>query len=63
MGTLRNYLQKQTSCLKQINEKEGRVMIKRLFDIAVSGSGLILSAPITLTAAIVIAKIRQTGFI
>lgn len=38
-------------------------MIERLFDIAVSGSGLILSAPITLTAAIVIAKIRQTGFI
>ncbi|MCI2943138.1 sugar transferase [Staphylococcus haemolyticus] len=31
-------------------------MIKRLFDIAVSGTGLILSAPITLTAAIVIAK-------
>lgn len=31
-------------------------MIKRLFDIAVSGTGLILSAPITLTATIVIAK-------
>ncbi|MEL3711032.1 sugar transferase [Staphylococcus borealis] len=31
-------------------------MIKRLFDIAVSGTGLILSAPITLTATIIIAK-------
>ncbi|PNZ70015.1 sugar transferase [Staphylococcus croceilyticus] len=31
-------------------------MIKRLFDIAVSATGLIISAPITLTAAAVIAK-------
>lgn len=31
-------------------------MIKRLFDIAVSTTGLIISAPITLTAAAVIAK-------
>ena len=31
-------------------------MLKRLFDIAVSATGLIISAPITLTAAAVIAK-------
>lgn len=31
-------------------------MLKRLFDIAVSATGLIISAPITLTAAFVIAK-------
>ena len=31
-------------------------MLKRLFDIAVSATGLIISAPITLTAAVVIAK-------
>lgn len=31
-------------------------MLKRLFDIAVSATGLIISAPITLTAATVIAK-------
>ena len=31
-------------------------MLKRLFDIAVSATGLIISAPITLTATAVIAK-------
>ncbi|WP_347132404.1 sugar transferase [Staphylococcus hominis] len=31
-------------------------MLKRLFDIAVSATGLIISAPITLTAAAIIAK-------
>lgn len=31
-------------------------MLKRLFDIAVSATGLIISAPITLTTAVVISK-------